>query len=65
MDLPSADALRASICADSLRDAIKTFWPLAETKPFKSNWHIDAIADHLEAVSKGELLRLIINRRAI
>jgi hypothetical protein len=28
---------------------------------FIANWHIDAICDHLEAISRGELSRLIIN----
>lgn len=36
-------------------------WPLVETNDFVSGWHIDAICDHLEAVSKGQILRLIIN----
>ena len=29
--------------------------------PFLSNWHIDAICEHLEAITRGELNRLIIN----
>lgn len=61
MLLPSADLLKAELCADSLKDFIPETWPLAETRPFKSNWHIDVIAEHLEAVSRGEILRLIIN----
>ena len=61
MELPSPDLLRAEIAADSLRDFIVEAWPLAESKPFKDNWHIAAICEHLEAVSRGELKRLIIN----
>lgn len=28
---------------------------------FKSNWHIDAICEHLEAVTRGEINNLVIN----
>lgn len=37
-------------------------WHLAEPgRPFASNWHIGAISDHLEAVHRGEIKRLVIN----
>lgn len=36
-------------------------WRSVETEAFVSNWHIDAICEHLEAVSFGEIKRLIIN----
>lgn len=61
MSTPTADVVRASLYADSLRDYLRAAWPLAEQRAFKSNWHIDAIADHLQAVSDGEIRRLIIN----
>lgn len=51
--------------AEDLRRRLGTFsesaWPLVEKRRYKSNWHIEVIAEHLEAVSRGELLRLIIN----
>lgn len=59
--LPSADEVRASLYADSLEDYLKAAWPLVEARPFKDNWHIRAIAEHLEAVSRREIKRLIIN----
>lgn len=62
MRLPTADELRASIAQDELRTFIEAAWPLVEhRRQYKSNWHIDAICEHLEAVSRGEVLRLIIN----
>ena len=61
MRLPTADAVRASLYQDSLRDYIHAAWPLVDHHQFKCNWHIDAIAEHLEAVSSGEIRRLIIN----
>ena len=37
-------------------------WPaLMPGVPFQPNWHIDAICDHLEAVKRGQIKRLIIN----
>lgn len=37
-------------------------WPaLNPGVPYVPGWHIDAIADHLEAVHRGEIRRLIIN----
>lgn len=46
----------------SLSDFIRMTWPLVEPgTTFSSNWHIDAIAEHLEAVTRGEIKRLVIN----
>ena len=30
-------------------------------QPYKHGWHIDTIAEHLEAITKGQILRLLIN----
>jgi len=40
---------------------IRNAWPLVERTEYKHNWHIDLIAAHLEAVTRGELRKLIIN----
>lgn len=46
----------------SLRSFIEQAWPVLEpTKAFQPNWHIDAIAEHLEAVTAGEIQNLLIN----
>lgn len=53
--------------ADRATDDFYTFfkefaWPVLEpTTQYIDNWHIHAICDHLQAVSRGELTRLIIN----
>lgn len=44
-----------------LRKFIALAWHQVEAAPFVGSWHIDAIADHLAAVSRGELDRLVIN----
>jgi predicted phage terminase large subunit-like protein len=46
----------------SLREYIQEAWSIVEPKrDFISGWHIDAIAEHLEAVSRGEIQYLIVN----
>lgn len=43
-------------------DGIRGAWSIAEPSvPFKPNWHIDRICEHLEAVTAGEIRRLLIN----
>lgn len=46
----------------SLRAFFRQAWSQLEPQtPFVPNWHIDCISEHLEAVSAGEITRLIIN----
>lgn len=64
----AADPHLASVAIDrelvrqgGLRAFIKLAWPTVEGKtPYSNNWHIDAICDHLEAISRGEITRCII-----
>lgn len=45
-----------------LSDYIKQAWPILEPAvDYMHNWHIDAISEHLEAVTSGQIKRLIIN----
>lgn len=49
-------------CEKSLSGFVKAAWPILEPKnQYIHNWHIDLITEHLEAVSNGQLNRLIIN----
>lgn len=36
-------------------------WPYVDPATYLHNWHIDAIAEHLQAVNRGEITRLLIN----
>lgn len=46
----------------SLREFTRDAWHVVEPAvPFKPNWHIDVICDHLEAVSRGDINQLIIS----
>jgi predicted phage terminase large subunit-like protein len=60
--LPSRDEIAAERCRRSLSFCLRQAWPIVEpATPFVGSWHIDCVAEHLEAVSAGELPRLIIN----
>ena len=53
------DALRYE---QSLIDFTAAFWRFVEPRSFQSNWHIEAICDHLEAVADRQIKRgLLIN----
>ncbi len=45
---------------DSLAEFIRQGWKYADPSVYKHNWHIDAICEHLEAVSTGDIKRLLI-----
>jgi predicted phage terminase large subunit-like protein len=46
----------------SLYEFVKQSWDAVEPGiPFVPSWHIEAICEHLEAVSSGEIRRLLIN----
>lgn len=46
--------------AGSLRLFIPAAWKIVEPSTFVPNWHIDAIAEHLEAITKGDILDLLV-----
>lgn len=49
-------------CKRSLAYFVRKAWPVLEpTMPLAWGWALDAICEHLEAVSRGELNRLVIN----
>lgn len=49
-------------CERSLIQFVKEAWPVLEPRTrFIHSWHVDAICDHLEAVTAGQINRLLIN----
>ena len=55
-------AARAELAERRLAWFIRGAWHVHhQDTPLRWNWHIDAIAEHLEAVTNGEINRLIIN----
>lgn len=55
-----ADAER-ELCRRSLADFVRMAWPHIIPDRLVWGWHLDAICDHLQAVSRGEISRLLIN----
>lgn len=56
----NADAIRAR--CRSLAGFVKEAWKILEpNQPLVWNWHLDAICNHLEAVTDGRINRLLIN----
>lgn len=62
-DLPSLLAVEAEMARRSLRAFLEFFaWPVLQpATPFRGNWHIDAICDHLEALKRGDVRKLLVN----
>lgn len=60
--LPSLKEINKELAERSLGEYIRQAWPTIEpTTDLIWNWHIDCIAEHLEAVTSGEITRLVIN----
>jgi predicted phage terminase large subunit-like protein len=54
--IPPLAAVEKELCERSLVDFTEQAWPLVEPRaPFVNSWHIGAIAEHLEAVTLGQL----------
>jgi predicted phage terminase large subunit-like protein len=52
----------AELARRCFRDFIRQGWHVVEPgRPFISAWHVDAIADHLQAISEGQIKNLLIN----
>ncbi len=51
------------MCEDSLYDFLREAWPAFDPAPFVGGWHLEAIAEHLEAVTNGQIRKLLINVR--
>ena len=62
-DLDQLD--RTQAVADLLKDSfsrfIRHFWPHVDPAPYKHGWHIDLMAEYLEAMARGEIRKLLIN----
>lgn len=60
------DAARIADEAAQCKESLKTFlcmaWPqLGRGRSFSDNWHIDCLTEHMEALLKRQITRLIIN----
>jgi len=53
--------IERELCRRSFAEFIRRAWPHIIPDKFQHNWHIDAIAEHLEAVARGDIIRLLVN----
>ena len=57
-----ANEIERELCSRSLRNFVRKAWDVLEPgRKYFHNWHIDIICEHLEAVTRGEIIRLLIN----
>ncbi len=61
LDAVTLEDVRAERARRSLRVFVEQAWPILEAVPFSSNWHIDVLCQQLEAVSRGESPRVLVN----
>lgn len=59
--LPELAQVEAELQGRSLSRFIRDGWPQVDPDRYMHNWHIDAISEHLEAVNKGQIQRLLLN----
>lgn len=57
----SVENTERTLCEDSLYEFLKRGWKYIDPAPFIGGWHLEAIAEHLQAVTDGHIRRLIIN----
>lgn len=64
LSLTEADwlAIEREACSRSLVTFTQRAWHVLEPgQPYVHGWHMDAIAEHLEAITAGQITRLLIN----
>mgnify|MGYP001158973349 CR=1 FL=1 len=55
-------AIEREACRRSLVEFVKSAWRVLEPgQPYVHGWHVDAIAEHLQAITDGQINRLLIN----
>ena len=55
-------AIEREFCRRRLGNFIRRAWSVLEPgQPYVHGWHMDAISEHLEAVTAGQITRLLIN----
>jgi predicted phage terminase large subunit-like protein len=46
---------------DSLISFVEAAWPSLDPSPYQPSWAMDAVCEHLEAVTNGQIRKLLIN----
>jgi hypothetical protein len=45
----------------SLIDFVEAAWPSLDPSAFQASWAIEAICEHLQAVTEGQIRKLLVN----
>jgi len=59
--LPYLADVDSELAVRKLAEFSRLHWRYVETSAYVHGWHVDCIAEHLQAVTDGEIRRLIIN----
>jgi predicted phage terminase large subunit-like protein len=59
--VPQADLDRERIRRRGFSEFVRRAWSTVDTSPLVWSWHLDAICEHLEAVTRREIRDLVIN----
>jgi hypothetical protein len=59
--LGGVDDEEAERLEGSLIDFVEAAWPTVDGSVYQSNWSIDALCEHLQAVTEGQISRLLVN----
>jgi predicted phage terminase large subunit-like protein len=54
-------AIQSERARRSLKYFARSVWPIVEPAPFVDGWCLDAIVEHLEAVTRGDIRKIVIN----
>lgn len=55
------DELDRVDCEEDILEFLQRGWRQIDPSPFRVGWHLEAIGEHLAAVTSGEIRRLVIN----
>ncbi len=61
LEVLDADLIEAEACRRSFSRYVRRAWREADPKPLIDGWHLGAVCEHLQAVSEGQIKKLIIN----
>lgn len=61
LDMLTLQDMAAEHARRHLRVFVEQAWSVVESVPFVPNWHIDVLCTQLEAVTRGEAARLLVN----
>jgi len=59
--LENPEWIEQELAERSLHEFVRQMWRYVDPAPFRDNWHLGVICEHLEAVTRGEIQRLLIN----